>query len=164
MYPSSWGIPPYKTRENRVVFDCVVQFESTSLNDQLMQGPEQLITLIGVLCSFRKDMIASMCACYEVAFGCKSMQISLSLWAEGDDRCGDRDSRAVILKKRRPRNTRDTDAWCSKINKVFFVLYSSASLAGTSKPAHKGRVSYFMWADMPCHWGLRHSDIGTRRN
>ena len=42
----------------RVVFDCSARFGGTSLNDQLMHGPDLTNTVVGVLLRFRKSPIA----------------------------------------------------------------------------------------------------------
>ena len=38
----------------RVVFDCIARFRGTSLNEQLLQGPDLMNSLIGVLTRFRE--------------------------------------------------------------------------------------------------------------
>lgn len=54
-----WKTP--KKGQNRVVFDCSARFSQTSINDHLLQGPDQLNSLIGILCRFRKERIAITC-------------------------------------------------------------------------------------------------------
>lgn len=44
----------------RVVFDCTSSFQGTSLNEELLQGPDLTNTLIGVLLRFRQEQIAVM--------------------------------------------------------------------------------------------------------
>lgn len=44
----------------RVVFDCGCTYKGTSLNSQLLQGPDLTNTLIGVLLRFREEPIAIM--------------------------------------------------------------------------------------------------------
>ncbi|XP_050978835.1 uncharacterized protein LOC127173179 [Labeo rohita] len=44
----------------RVVFDCGCTYKGTSLNSQLLQGPDFTNTLIGVLLRFREEPIAVM--------------------------------------------------------------------------------------------------------
>lgn len=52
---------PQKPGKIRVVFDCSASFQETSLNDQLLTGPELTNTLVEVLCRFHKGPIAIMC-------------------------------------------------------------------------------------------------------
>ncbi len=62
--PRSWYIPhhgvyhPKKPNKLRVVFDCSAQSHGTALNDHLLQGPELMNSLIGVLCRFRIGSVA----------------------------------------------------------------------------------------------------------
>ena len=64
---SIWYIPhfgvyhPKKPSKIRVVFDCSARFQDTCLNDHLLQGPDLLNSLVGVLHRFRKGKIAIMC-------------------------------------------------------------------------------------------------------
>ena len=51
---------PQKPDKVRVVFDCSAKFQGTSLNDQLLQGPDLTNTLVGVLTRFRQEQIAFM--------------------------------------------------------------------------------------------------------
>ena len=44
----------------RVVFDAAAKFRGTSLNDQLVNGPDLLNSLVGVLLRFRSDQVAIM--------------------------------------------------------------------------------------------------------
>ncbi|KAK7896434.1 hypothetical protein WMY93_021759 [Mugilogobius chulae] len=44
----------------RVVFDCGCTYKGTSLNSQLLQGPDLTNTLIGVLLRFREESVALM--------------------------------------------------------------------------------------------------------
>ena len=61
-----WYLPhhavfhPQKPDKVRVVFDCSAKFLGTSLNDQLLQGPDLTNTLVGVLTRFRQEHIAFM--------------------------------------------------------------------------------------------------------
>ena len=61
-----WYIPhhgvyhPKKPGKIRVVFDCSAKFAGTSLNDQLLQGPDLTNSLVGVLTRFRQDPVAFM--------------------------------------------------------------------------------------------------------
>ncbi|XP_060574183.1 uncharacterized protein LOC132731902 [Ruditapes philippinarum] len=62
-----WYIPhhgvfhPQKPDKIRVVFDCSAQFKDKSLNGLLLQGPDLISNLIGVLCRFRKEVVAFTC-------------------------------------------------------------------------------------------------------
>lgn len=44
----------------RVVFDCGAEFKGTSLNSQLLQGPNLTSSLLGVLIRFRQEPVAVM--------------------------------------------------------------------------------------------------------
>ena len=41
-----------------MVFDCSARYNNTSLNDQLLQGPDLANSLVGVLLRFRQDHVA----------------------------------------------------------------------------------------------------------
>ena len=64
---TAWYIPHHgiynsnKPGKIRVVFDCSAKYQGTSLNDNLLQGPDLTNGLIGVLARFRKETIAIMC-------------------------------------------------------------------------------------------------------
>ena len=59
-----WYLPhhpvlnPHKPEKVRVVFDCSARYSNTSLNDQLLQGPDLTNTLVGVLTRFREERVA----------------------------------------------------------------------------------------------------------
>ena len=61
-----WYIPhhgvyhPKKPGKIRVVFDCSSRFHGTSINDELLPGPNLTNTLTGVLTRFRQDPIGFM--------------------------------------------------------------------------------------------------------
>ena len=61
-----WYLPhhpvfhPKKPNKVRVVFDCSAKHLGTSLNDQLLQGPDLTNSLVGVLSPFREEQIALM--------------------------------------------------------------------------------------------------------
>ena len=49
-----------KSKTVRIVFDCTAKFCNTSLNDQLLQGPDFTNLLVGVLLRFREERVALM--------------------------------------------------------------------------------------------------------
>ena len=59
-----WYLPhhpvfhPQKPGNVRVVFDCAAKFKGTSLNDQLLQGPDLTNGLLGVIIRFRQEAVA----------------------------------------------------------------------------------------------------------
>ena len=61
-----WYLPhhgiyhPKKPHKICVVFDCSARCEGTSLNGQLMPGPDLTNSLVGVLTRFRQDRIVFM--------------------------------------------------------------------------------------------------------
>ena len=61
-----WYIPHFavthpKKKKTRVVFDCSAKYKNTSLNEHLLQGPDMMNSLVGILCRFRKEEIAISC-------------------------------------------------------------------------------------------------------
>ena len=62
-----WYIPhhgvyhPKKPGKIRVVFDCSAKHHGVCLNDLLLQGPDLISSLSGVLCRFRKGPVAFAC-------------------------------------------------------------------------------------------------------
>jgi hypothetical protein len=64
--PRTWFLPhhgvinPQKPEKLRVVFDAATKFQGTSLNNQLVQGPDFTNNLIGVHLRFRQHQIAVM--------------------------------------------------------------------------------------------------------
>ncbi|XP_068739567.1 uncharacterized protein [Montipora capricornis] len=53
-------VHPQKPKKVRIVFDCAAKFCNTSLNDQLLQGPDFTNSLVGVLLRFREERVALM--------------------------------------------------------------------------------------------------------
>ena len=62
----TWYLPHHpvtysqKPEKVRIVVDCVAKFRDTSLNDQLLQGPNYTNSLVGVLLRFRQERVAVM--------------------------------------------------------------------------------------------------------
>ena len=62
-----WYIPhhgvyhPRKPEKIRVGFDCSAEYKGECLNRHLLQGPDLINNLVGVLCRFRKEQTAVMC-------------------------------------------------------------------------------------------------------
>ena len=62
----SWYIPHHgvyhskKKHKILVVFDRSARYQGTSLNEHLLQGPDLMNSLVGVLCRFREQPIAIM--------------------------------------------------------------------------------------------------------
>ncbi len=54
------GIYHKRKGKIRVVYDCTSTFQGTSLNSELLQGPDLMNTLLGVLLRFRQDTVAVM--------------------------------------------------------------------------------------------------------
>ena len=59
----TWTLPHFpvyhpKKDKVRIVFDCAAKFKGFSLNDMLMQGPDLVCNLVGVLLRFRRERIA----------------------------------------------------------------------------------------------------------
>ena len=61
-----WYLPhhpvfhPQKPDNVQVVFDCSAKYRGTSLNDQLLQGPDLTNSLVGVLTRFQQERVAFM--------------------------------------------------------------------------------------------------------
>ncbi|XP_074608716.1 uncharacterized protein LOC141863136 [Acropora palmata] len=57
-----WCLPHHhvlnKPGKTRVVFDCEAKYRGTSLNDQLLTGPDLTNSILGVLTRFREDRVA----------------------------------------------------------------------------------------------------------
>ena len=80
---------PKKPEKMRAVFDCSAKFSGTSLNDQLLQGPDLTNSLIGVLTHFRLEPVAFMgdieAMFYQVRVpGAQCNFLCFLWWPEGD--------------------------------------------------------------------------------
>ena len=59
--PRSWYIPHHATGGKfRIVFDCGATYRGTSLNHNLLPGPDQTSRLVGVLLRFQSGPVAVM--------------------------------------------------------------------------------------------------------
>ena len=62
----TWYLPHHnvvnenKPEKLRIVFDCAVTFGGTSLNKEVLQGPDFTNNLVGVLLRFREEQVAVM--------------------------------------------------------------------------------------------------------
>ena len=60
----TWYIPHFDVHNKgkiRVVHDCSAKYKGISLNDTLINGPDLVNTLFGVLCRFRQNSVAFTC-------------------------------------------------------------------------------------------------------
>ena len=89
-----WYIPHHGVyhptkKKIRVVFDCAASFQGTSLNAQLLQGPDLTSSLIGVITRFRKEPVVLMAdieAMYhQVRVPAKDSNLLRFLWWPGGD-------------------------------------------------------------------------------
>ena len=90
-----WYLPhhpvfhPQKPDKTRVVFDCSAKFEGTSLNDELLQGPDLTNTLTGVLTRFRQGPVAFMADIesmfHQVRIPLKDCDVLRFLWWSNND-------------------------------------------------------------------------------
>ena len=81
-----WYLPHHETR---VVFDCGPKYKGTSLNDQLLTGPDLANSVVGVMMRFREKLVA-----LSVDIECMFHQIRVTLderdafrflwWPDGD--------------------------------------------------------------------------------
>ena len=90
-----WYIPhhgvyhPRKPEKIRVVFDCAAKYRGTSLNDNLLPGPNLMNSLQGVLMRFRKFSVAFSsdieCMFYQVKVPDKQRDLLRFLWWQDGD-------------------------------------------------------------------------------
>ena len=90
-----WYLPhhpvfhPQKPGKIRVVVDCAAKFKGTSLNDQLLQGPDLTNGLVGVLIRFRQEPVAMVADVegmfHQVRVAPEDCQALRLLWWPDDD-------------------------------------------------------------------------------
>ena len=51
---------PQKPEKAKVIFDCAAKYQNTSLNQQLLQGPDETNSLVGVFLRFQQERVAVM--------------------------------------------------------------------------------------------------------
>ena len=93
-----WYLPhfdvyhPKKPNQVRVVFDCSAVFCNESLNRNLLQGPDKLNSLVGVLKRFRKEDVALTCDVEQMFHSFyvnpASRDLLRFLWFENNDLTG----------------------------------------------------------------------------
>ena len=99
-YPTMGCIIP-KRKQIRVVFDCAATYQGQNLNNMLLQGTDLTNTLLGVLCRFRKEIIAVTCDVQKMFFqffGPKRRRDYLRFlwWPDGDTNKTPRDYRMTV--------------------------------------------------------------------
>lgn len=92
--PKRWYLPhhavfnPNKPGKTRVVFDAAARYGGTSLNDELLSGPDLLLGLPGILIRFREERVAitgDVRQMYHQVLVCEEDQPALSfLWRDLD--------------------------------------------------------------------------------
>jgi hypothetical protein len=91
----TWYLPhhpvqnPNKPGKVRVVFDCAAKYEGKCLNDYLLQGPDLVNDLVGVLLRFRQDKVAMMADIEQMYYQVKVPEVDREafrlLWWPGGD-------------------------------------------------------------------------------
>ena len=92
-----WYLPhhgvtlPARAGNTRVTFDCSAEFGGTSLNKELITGPDSIYQLVGVLTRFRGQHIAYMTDIEAMFHQVKVREIQRTLlrflwWEHGDPR------------------------------------------------------------------------------
>ena len=89
-----WYLPHHgvyhpQKQKLRVVFDCAARYHGTSLNDQLLQGPDLTNSLTGVLTRFRQEPVAVMADIKSMFYQVRVPKADADLmrflwWPEGD--------------------------------------------------------------------------------
>lgn len=92
---NKWYVPhhsvyhPKKLDKLRIVFDCSARYDGISLNDYLLQGPDLMNNLIGILLRFRQHSVALICdveKMFHQFHVCKADRVFLRFlwWRNGD--------------------------------------------------------------------------------
>ena len=89
-----WYLPhhpvlhPKKPDKVRIVFDCAAKYAGTSLNDQVLQGPDLTNRLVGVLLRFRQEQVAVTADIesmfHQVKVVAEDRDVLRFLWRPGD--------------------------------------------------------------------------------
>ena len=87
---NAWFIPHHCTKGKfRIVFDCAARFKGTSLNKQILQGPDNANNLVRVLTRFRRYPIALIgdirAMFHSVKVDPRDQSALRFLWWEDDD-------------------------------------------------------------------------------
>ena len=87
---NAWFITHYCTKGKfRIVFDCAARCKGTSLNEQILQGPDNANNLVGVLTRFRRYPIALVgdirAMFHSVKVDPRDQSALHFLWWEADD-------------------------------------------------------------------------------
>ncbi|XP_058128695.1 uncharacterized protein LOC131292964 [Anopheles ziemanni] len=93
--PKDWFLPifpvsnPNKPGKIRVVFDAAAKAHGDSLNDHLLPGPDQIVSLVGVLHKFREHRVAVAGDIREMFFQVRmkleDQRSQMFLWLDSDD-------------------------------------------------------------------------------
>ena len=84
-------LPVYHPRKSkvRIVFDCAAKWRGVSFNDMLMQGPDLVSSLVGVLFRFRRESIALTadieCMFHQIRVHQQGVHALRLLWLPGGD-------------------------------------------------------------------------------
>ena len=91
----TWYLPHHpvihqkKLDKVRIVFDCAAKYLGTSLNDQVLKGPDFMNNLLGILIRFREERIAMMSDIegmfHQVRVNPKDCDVLRFLWWDQDD-------------------------------------------------------------------------------
>lgn len=101
-----WYLPhhpvthPLKPDKVRVVYDCAAKYGGTSLNQQLLQGPDQMNQLVGVLSRFRQETVAMVADIegmfHQVLVEPKDCDVLRFLWWPNGDLSGEMEEYRMV--------------------------------------------------------------------